>query len=207
MIPNCSINFLISSALCTDALSIFTHQQHTFNRAGKESGPVHDVSSFSHHCAKTVSMYMANPPVSIHALGCQVITCPSSCCRYHHTFSNSSDGCTGWPFFLRLITGRSLVSLDRHKCSLPLRPCPCPCPGPYPQACPCPCPGPSQRPSASPCDDASTTDVEKTKMRDRDAGEKVSSLPGWRRTTTGRTRAKTGGELKISLARTSICHK
>jgi hypothetical protein len=57
---------------------------------------------------------------------------------------------------------------------------------------------------ASSCDDASTTDVEKTKIRDRDAGEKVSSLPGWRRTNTGRTQAKTGGELKISLARTSI---
>jgi hypothetical protein len=36
----------------------------------------------------------------------------------------------------------------------------------------------------------STTDVEKTKIRDRDAGEKLSSLPGWKRTTTGRTQAK-----------------
>jgi hypothetical protein len=49
--------------------------------------------------------------------------------------------------------------------------------------------------------------VEKTKIRDRDAGEKVSSLPGWRRTNTGRTQAKTGGESNISLARTSISLK
>jgi hypothetical protein len=37
--------------------------------------------------------------------------------------------------------------------------------------------------------------------------KKVSSLPGWRRTNTGRTQAKTGGESNISLARTSICIK
>jgi hypothetical protein len=43
--------------------------------------------------------------------------------------------------------------------------------------------------------------------RDRDAEKKVSSLPGLRRTNTGRTQAKTGGESNISLARTSICIK
>jgi hypothetical protein len=32
-------------------------------------------------------------------------------------------------------------------------------------------------------------------------------LAGWRRTNTGRTQAKTGGESNISLARTSICIK
>ncbi len=80
---------------------IVTHLQHTLS--GERIRAVHDVCSFSHHGAKTVSMYMANPPVSIHALGWQVITCPSSCCRYHRTCSNSSAGCTGWPFFLRLI--------------------------------------------------------------------------------------------------------
>ena len=46
---------------------------------------------------------------------------------------------------------------------------------------------------ASSCDDASTTDVEQTKIRDRDAGEKFPPYLGWRRTNTGRTQAKTGG--------------
>jgi hypothetical protein len=52
-----------------------------------------------------------------------------------------------------------------------------------------------------------STTWKKQKIRDRDAEKKVSSLPGWRRTNTGRTQAKTGGESNISLARTSICIK
>ena len=51
------------------------------------------------------------------------------------------------------------------------------------------------------------TKWKKQKIRDRDTEEKVSSLPGLRRTNTGRTQAKTGGESNISLARTSICIK
>ena len=51
------------------------------------------------------------------------------------------------------------------------------------------------------------TKWKKQKIRDRDTEKKVSSLPGLRRTNTGRTQAKTGGESNISLARTSICIK
>ena len=59
MILYCSVNFLNSSVLCTDALS----HTSSIHLAVKGSGPVHDVCCFSHHGANTVSVYMTNPPV------------------------------------------------------------------------------------------------------------------------------------------------